>query len=396
MGDALGTFGHGRMTFLKQTLSRTLSYIFSERFRGVVLTDKHPAHLARHRLDTVFSRIRLVSLMFGVLTVCWIPIDVVTLDARSWMILGALRLLVAGVFFALAGLPEKDVTHGAALALVALMMANPLVLHATAEVLLSDAPLQGMALVNANLYAALPFVIMAGLSLFPLVALESLLLAAPLFVLAALIPALSGSFSWVEVISHGWVLGLLLGICMLAGMIQVFYMEALLHRAHHDPLTGALTRRSGTEVVEFMFRLASDKSAPLAVAFLDIDNFKSINDGFGHEAGDEALRKTVKALKSELRDADTIVRWGGEEFVLLLGDTAVDGARVVIDRIMEKWLGERPDGGPLTASIGVAERLSDHANTWDDLIQLADQRMYEAKRAGKARTIFGPTLTVAA
>ena len=385
-----------RVGFLRKTLSRTLSYVFSDRFYGVVFSDAHPAHLAHHRFDTIFGRIRVVSLVFAILTICWIPVDLITLDGQAWMILGGMRLGIAGVFLALAAMPEDDQSHGLVLILLALMLANPLVLFVAAEIVFQGAALTGPAQINANLYAALPFIVMAGLSLFPLVAMEGLLLAVPIFAAVLLMPLFIDSVYWIEVISTSWVLGLLLGIVLLAGMIQVYYMEALLHRANHDPLTGALTRRSGTELIEFSFRLANDKDSPLTVAFLDIDNFKSINDTFGHDAGDVVLRQSVDTLRSQLRDADSIIRWGGEEFVLLLNDTTIDGAHVVIGRITEKWLAKRPDGDPLTASIGVAERTLDGAQTWSELVQLADERMYQAKRTGKARCVYNAAPTVAA
>ncbi len=404
------TAGAGHMQFLRQAISRALSYIFSERFQGVVTSEPHPPHLERHRLDTLVSRIRLVSMVFGALTVLWIPIDMMTLDSPDWIVLAALRLLVAGIFFGLAVLPLANLPRMGALILVAVMLANPLILHTAAHILFADMASQSLslsgllsgprneaALINANLYAALPYVVMAGLCLFPLVAVETVLLALPVFTAVMFLPAASGgAYSLVEIITTSWILGLLLGICVLAGMIQVYYMEALLRRANHDPLTGALTRRSGTELLEFFFRLANDKSAPLTVAFIDIDDFKAINDTFGHDVGDDALRQAAEVLNDGLRDADTIVRWGGEEFLLVLNETSVDGARVVFERIQARWLGERPDGGPLTASVGVAERISDAAQTWDALVKLADERMYGAKNQGKAQVVFGPALTVAA
>ncbi|MDD5249328.1 MAG: methyl-accepting chemotaxis protein [Rhodocyclaceae bacterium] len=159
---------------------------------------------------------------------------------------------------------------------------------------------------------------------------------------------------------------------------------ALLRQASHDPLTGALTRRSGVEILDLYFRLACDQDAPLSVLFIDADSFKSINDQFGHEAGDQALKNIAAQLQVLLRQADALIRWGGEEFVVILTNTPISGAGIVVGRIIHDGLGKRPDGNTLTASMGLAERQIDGATDWPQLIALADERMYVAKTSGKA------------
>jgi len=164
-------------------------------------------------------------------------------------------------------------------------------------------------------------------------------------------------------------------------------MMALLRQASHDPLTGALTRRSGVEVLDLYFRLACDQDAPLSVLFVDADNFKTINDSFGHDAGDQALKDIAARLHTLVRQADMVIRWGGEEFVVILTNTPTMGAGIVVDRISDGWLGRHPDGNPLTASMGLAERKTDGVTDWPQLIALADERMYVAKKSGKARCV---------
>lgn len=157
-----------------------------------------------------------------------------------------------------------------------------------------------------------------------------------------------------------------------------------LNRASHDPLTNALTRRSGVDVLDLHFRLACDQDAPLSVLFIDADNFKSINDNFGHEAGDQALKGIAAKLHELSRQADVVIRWGGEEFVMILTNTPITGASVVVGRILHDGLGMRPDGMPLTVSMGLAERQNDGIADWSQLIAFADERMYVAKASGKA------------
>jgi diguanylate cyclase (GGDEF)-like protein len=225
------------------------------------------------------------------------------------------------------------------------------------------------------------------LALFPLIALETILLSAPVILLTVLLPVYTGEFIWTESASQTWIMGLLLGVSVLSGMIQTYYMEALLRRADHDPLTDAITRRSGVEIIEFLFRLSIDKEAHLSLAFVDLDHFKSLNDNYGHDAGDEALKQVVHTLNKMLREADTVIRWGGEEFVLVLPETPMDGAKLVMDRIVSNWFATRPDGQPLTASIGVAELQNDSIQTWEELVELADKRMYTAKESGRAQYV---------
>jgi diguanylate cyclase (GGDEF)-like protein len=153
--------------------------------------------------------------------------------------------------------------------------------------------------------------------------------------------------------------------------------EARLRRlAEHDPLTGLHNR----EV--FLRELAAASARrPAGVIFVDIDNFKSVNDRHGHAAGDAVLQRTAEAITSAVRSEDLVARLSGDEFaVLLRGDSAVDdaaaraAAQTVLDRLHTVPL---PDGTTLSASVGVA--LGDA----EALVARADGAMYAAKRAGK-------------
>jgi diguanylate cyclase (GGDEF)-like protein len=132
---------------------------------------------------------------------------------------------------------------------------------------------------------------------------------------------------------------MILGVYLLESMIQLHYMISLLQRASHDPLTNVFTRQSGNEIVDSQFRLSCQQDAPFAVAFIDLDNFKSVNDAHGHEAGDRVLKNAVTNLTRLLRNSDAIIRWGGEEFVVILGSASPEGQRIAIQRIVNEWLG---------------------------------------------------------
>ncbi|MEO5335533.1 MAG: GGDEF domain-containing protein [Magnetospirillum sp. WYHS-4] len=349
---------------------------------------EHSPYLQRHRAAIVISRVQLVSAVFAVLTPLWILVDAVAFAWPAWGILGGIRLFSSAVFLALAWPWEFEKTQRNAFLMLTAMLVNPPLFYLVSIPLFHGVPLDGLAAIVAALYALLPFVAIAGLSVFPLTILEALLYASPVMVLAAVGAAFAGTgFSWPTYIGNMWLLGLIFGVGALAGAGQLNYMIALVSRASQDPLTGVFTRRSGGEIIDLQYRVAERHDSPFAIAFFDLDNFKSINDRYGHEEGDAALRTLVNALRAKLRLSDIIVRWGGEEFVVVLTNTDANGVRLVLRRIMQDWLGNRPDGGLLTASIGVAERKADGIGDWPKLVELADQRMYQAKKAGKARSI---------
>ena len=161
---------------------------------------------------------------------------------------------------------------------------------------------------------------------------------------------------------------------------KVFEAE-LRNLAVTDTLTGVWNRRHGTEL------LAADLSArrpgqALSLLMLDIDHFKTINDTFGHQAGDHVLIEIASRLRRSLRGSDMVARWGGEEFVVLLRDCALpDALRLAED--IRAAIAELPFGamGSLTVSVGVAEaRAGEDLTTW---LERADQALYRAKRAGR-------------
>jgi diguanylate cyclase (GGDEF)-like protein len=151
--------------------------------------------------------------------------------------------------------------------------------------------------------------------------------------------------------------------------------------ADTDPLTGLLTRRKFYELAEHEFIHARQDHVPLSVIVLDIDNFKKMNDEYGHRMGDEILQKTTEQLKAHLRGTDILCRYGGEEFVMALPGSAQDTALHVAERLRQ--MAERVDARVhLTVSVGVAEYAEDCVGL-DMLIDQADYAMYQAKRAGR-------------
>ncbi|MBA2380250.1 MAG: sensor domain-containing diguanylate cyclase, partial [Blastocatellia bacterium] len=149
-----------------------------------------------------------------------------------------------------------------------------------------------------------------------------------------------------------------------------------------DPLTGLLNRRYMDPRLAEELKRSKRHGFPLALLLLDIDDFKSYNDTFGHPAGDSALRKVAEVLKASLRGVDVAARWGGEEFAILLPNTKTDEAFLIAERIrVEVETAEMPKRR-ITVSIGIATE-SPEIDTSGELIQAADFALYEAKNRGR-------------
>ncbi|MEI7813909.1 MAG: diguanylate cyclase [Coriobacteriia bacterium] len=166
--------------------------------------------------------------------------------------------------------------------------------------------------------------------------------------------------------------------------------EELQRRATTDDLTEVSNRRQFTELAQREISRAGRHHGPVAVALLDIDHFKRINDTFGHSAGDQALIAFVSACKTIIREIDVLARIGGDEFALLLPETTVEQARATAERIRLAVGGLPIESAgihvSMTVSVGVAG-LSAGGETLDELMSCADQALYQAKEAGRNRTV---------
>jgi len=182
-----------------------------------------------------------------------------------------------------------------------------------------------------------------------------------------------------------WLLGLIAAVSTFAGMSQLHFLCQLVKQSSLDPLTDLYNRGAGMELLRVHFQAAQRSGRPLALVFLDLDDFKSINDRYGHEEGDNVLRRAAEQLRQTLRRSDILIRWGGEEFVIVMPATGHEQALSPMQRLLDKGLGLRPDERRQTASMGLAEWPLDGCEEWAKLVELADQRMYRAKQAGKNR-----------
>lgn len=352
------------------------------------LSNPHSPYLRRHRMSFLIGRVQLVSFIFAVLIPLWAIVDYTVFPWPEWAVLAGMRAASGAVFIALAWPWDVEPTPRVAFTMLVVMLLGPPVFYLASQPLLAGLNLNTGGMVVGQLYGLLPFIVLAGLSVFPLTVMEVLLFGLPFLLITAYGASLSPQFDLANYIGMLWLAMLILAVSLFASVSQLRYMISLVSRSSLDPLTSTYTRRSGSEIIDMQFRVSIRQNAAFTIVFFDLDHFKSINDTYGHDEGDRVLCMFTQNLQSTLRASDVIVRWGGEEFLAVLPNTNVDGAQLVVNRIIDKWLGERPDGAPLTASIGIAERIADGKEDWPDLVELADQRMYAAKKGGRARAVL--------
>ena len=167
----------------------------------------------------------------------------------------------------------------------------------------------------------------------------------------------------------------------------------LRHLAQRDPLTQAYNRHHFWQLASGEMARVRRYRRPLSVAMIDADHFKNVNDVYGHDVGDLVLRFIVDTCHDSLRKNDVLARYGGEEFVVLLPETAVDGAQAVFERLRER-IAQTPlqlgDGRSvsITVSVGLAG-LIDYEEGFEELLKRADDALYLAKRSGRNRVQVG-------
>ena len=165
------------------------------------------------------------------------------------------------------------------------------------------------------------------------------------------------------------------------------YLDTCEEAAFTDHLTGLANRRRFERQLEREMARTARYDHPFALLMLDIDRFKEVNDTFGHEAGDEAIRRLAKTLQEGIRGIDMAARVGGDEFAIILTETTLGRATEVAERLrLAIREAEIPGVGTITISLGAAEAPS-CAQSVRELLALADAMLYEAKRRGRDRVV---------
>jgi diguanylate cyclase (GGDEF)-like protein len=168
--------------------------------------------------------------------------------------------------------------------------------------------------------------------------------------------------------------------------------------AARDSLTGLYNRRHFNDVLGQLFAESTRYRTDLTCMMIDLDNFKHVNDSLGHQTGDRLLQLVAEIIRRSVRESDVAVRYGGDEFAVILPRTAPDEARTSAERLLDSFrrevVAQLPEASIASLSIGVASRHQDHPSSSADLINLADEALYLAKAGGKNRiTVLRPSET---
>lgn len=161
-----------------------------------------------------------------------------------------------------------------------------------------------------------------------------------------------------------------------------------------DVLTDLPNRRSFNNAFEKVVALARRTQRPLTVAFLDVDNFKTVNDTYGHNAGDVVLQTLAQILKKSIRTEDLVSRIGGEEFVMILIDTDLEHAQKYLERLRAKIEQDLKvvlsNKATIHVTVSFGASQLDIAEVASVLLERVDQALYEAKRSGRNRVVTAP------
>ena len=168
-------------------------------------------------------------------------------------------------------------------------------------------------------------------------------------------------------------------------------LQQVEHLAVTDTLTETYNRRKFDEIVLREHRRATHEKLPFALIMFDIDHFKQVNDTYGHSYGDLVLKDLCRLIRGLIRQGDLLIRWGGEEFLILLPATGIEEAGLLAERIRREVETERfPDAVKITISLGVAQLRE--GDSIDSLLKRVDNALYRAKLSGRNRVVLGSDL----
>ena len=340
------------------------------------------------RAATILDRTRLLAWIAAATMPLCIFADLFLLPWTLAKGVVAARVVTALAFVAIALATRRSDSMGFARGLLAALFLVPVCLFVYANWALTDVVALSFTSALSTAYTLFPFVIAAGIALFPVTLLEALILFVP--VVAATIGAqfIRGSaIDLGQMFSSLWLLLLIGGATIAAAISQLHLLLQLLGTTARDRLTGTFTRRVGEELLDLAYSNAVREDKPLSVVLVDLDDFKAINDQFGHDAGDRALSAAANVMALGMRRGDIVIRWGGDEFLMVLPNTDAAGARLFVERVCGGGFGTRLTRGRQTASLGISERTVDQASSGLAMVKRADNRARQAKRAGKDRCV---------
>lgn len=374
----------GASVGLRKQIKQILRNVLTMAEQGTAFTASSHSGLAEyHRAHLIIDRVRIAIVGLSLVLFVAAATDFVIFPTAAATVL--LRgFLLGGIAFTILAIKCRcKPSTGHARIAVGLLFAISTAIFLFSSHILVRGHLISTAFATPGRCFFAPLVLLALITFFPLTFLELLLLTLPLLLIFVI-----ANFSSMAPINPAVSDSLLLAVLLVIGLIasagslgQTCLMRALLRRSLRDPLTKALNRRSGELVLQLQLAQAKYDGSPISVAFVDIDNFKQINDQLGHQAGDMILRGVADRLRIQLRECDALIRWSGDEFLVVMpGARAKDAAKRLGFLIGGPSL-PKIKGKPVTWSYGIAEWPHNAEDgSWQALVMAADTQMYEAKR----------------
>jgi len=340
----------------------------------------HTVRLTARRGGTIVSRVRLLAGLFSILAALSIVFDIWVYSSEVWRQLMPTRVLMTAVFVGIFVVVRR--VHSLRDAYLVLFSLFAMSIAFVGYMHFHFAGIGFPAL------PYFPFVMIAVLSIFPLTLVEGAVLAVPILVAHVVfglaVPA--GHEGPAFVASVGALL-VVSAVSLLAALSQLSFIIVMVRDGMYDVLTGCYSRRCGEELLELEFASAKRSHGRLAVARVALDHFQKVNMRFGYTLGDAVLKKVAEILHDSIRSGDALVRWTGDQFLLILPHTVTAQATEALQRLLSSGLGLMPDGVPLTASIGIAERTQDVTEDWWQLVDLAETRVRLARDRGGNCTV---------
>ena len=322
------------------------------RYKDFLYTPRHAEILHLRRKESIQLTARFAAVFMCVLLAV-VPFWDGAYDSQMWLSqTSIMRLLVVGI--AIMVLVNRAVSarwrrHFPYLPMLMLVIAACLLCGFGAHDLLAT-----QRMFSAHSFLLLGLVLM--IAIMPLTLVEAAILSSPIMVLLVIgaQTSLATGFVALEMI-----LAVLLPLAILSSLVQLYRTIVAAQEVAIDPLTGCFTRAFGMEMIRVTFDSSMRKNAPYTMAFIDLDDFKQINDRHGHDYGDRILAEVGNNLVDRFRSSDLVVRWGGEEFLVLLPELPMTQANEVLARVMAPGLASLQGGQTQCASVGLSERIED-------------------------------------
>ncbi len=351
----------------------------------LVSPEEHPPFLQEFRSRLLFDRVRFLATLMAVLVPLWLLVDLFLLPLQALLPIALIRILSTLAFIWQARESSWVRNQRNSWIAMSLLLINlPIAFFASAYVLLGQ-PMDESTQLAIHFYTLLPYLAIGMLGLFPLTMLEGAMLILPLSLLVITGWSFFAAVDLLQMLPTVWLLFIVFGITFFTSTLQLQYMIAFIGHSDYDPVTGALTRRSGMENLIRIHEQSAMGNEPLAVALVSLDDTQKIINDHGYAVFDHVVQEAADILRDDLRHNDLLVRWGEQRFLLILNATDCAGAAITVDRIRSRGIGTLPDGRPVTASIGVVERVCDRLADVSALLQRLEQRRESAERKGKDR-----------